>query len=48
MVSCDVWTLEELEQLGDLAKDCSDIIGYKLGFMLGLRYGLKKCAACKC
>jgi len=41
IVACDVRTLEELETLVRGTSSVSGVVGYKLGFILGLNYGLK-------
>ncbi len=40
IVSCDVKSKEELKSLVISTADIKGIVGYKLGFMLGLRFGL--------
>lgn len=40
IVACDVKTLEELKQLVQLTAPVNGIVGYKVGFILGLNYGL--------
>jgi orotidine-5'-phosphate decarboxylase len=41
IVACDVKTLDELKSLVSKTAPVSGIVGYKLGFILGLTYGLK-------
>lgn len=41
VVACDVGTLQELERLTELTSEVEGIVGYKIGFSLGLKYGLK-------
>ncbi|MBI2075798.1 MAG: orotidine 5'-phosphate decarboxylase [Candidatus Aenigmarchaeota archaeon] len=40
IVSCDVKSVDELKNLVISTAGIDGIVGYKLGFMLGLRYGL--------
>lgn len=40
IVACDVRSIEELKNLVISTADINGIVGYKLGFILGLRYGL--------
>jgi orotidine-5'-phosphate decarboxylase len=40
IVACDVKTLEELKSLVEATAPVSGIVGYKIGFILGLNYGL--------
>lgn len=40
IVACDVKSVDELKQLVLSTTDMEGIVGYKLGFLLGLRYGL--------
>ena len=40
IVACDVKTLEELKNLVAATAPVKGIVGYKLGFILGLNYGL--------
>jgi orotidine-5'-phosphate decarboxylase len=39
--SCDLWTLEELENLVKSTCDIEGIVGYKVGAILSLKYSLK-------
>ncbi|MFH0832206.1 MAG: orotidine 5'-phosphate decarboxylase / HUMPS family protein [Candidatus Aenigmatarchaeota archaeon] len=41
IVACDVKTLDELRKLVDATSSINGIVGYKVGFILGLNYGLK-------
>jgi orotidine-5'-phosphate decarboxylase len=41
IVACDVKTLDELKKLVQATFDTEGIAGYKIGFILGLNYGLK-------
>lgn len=41
IVACDVTSLEELESLVEETHDIEGITGYKIGKLLGLRFGLK-------
>ena len=41
IVACDVKTLDELRQLVEATSGVRGIVGYKIGFILGLSYGLK-------
>jgi len=41
IVACDVKTLEELKTLVESTSDVDGIVGYKIGLILGLNYGLK-------
>lgn len=41
IVACDVKTLEELEKLVRATSSVRGVVGYKIGFILGLGYGLK-------
>ena len=41
IVACDVKTLEELTSLVSTTANVNGIISYKIGFILGLNYGLK-------
>ena len=38
--ACDIESLSELEKLVELTANIEGIVGYKIGFSLGLRYGL--------
>lgn len=40
IVSCDVRTLDELKKLVDATSSINGIVGYKVGFILGLNFGL--------
>ena len=40
--ACDVSSIEEFEEIVKVTQDIDGIGGYKVGFDLGLRYGLKK------
>jgi len=40
IVACDVKTLDELKNLVDVTAPVRGIVGYKVGFILGLNYGL--------
>lgn len=42
ILSCDVTSLIEVEKLALLSTEFSEVVGFKVGFDLGLRYGLKK------
>lgn len=42
IVACDVRTLEKLKEVVELTCDIEGIVGYKIGFLLALRYGLPK------
>lgn len=44
IVACDVQTLEELRQLVEATSSVNGIVGYKIGFMLGLGWGLRNVA----
>ena len=41
IVACDVKTLEELKNLVEATAPVNGIVGYKIGFILGLNYGLR-------
>ncbi len=41
IVACDVKTLDELKKLVEATSSVNGIVGYKIGFILGLNYGLK-------
>jgi orotidine-5'-phosphate decarboxylase len=41
IVACDVKTLDELKKLVEATSSVNGIVGYKIGFILGLSYGLK-------
>ncbi len=40
IVACDVKTLDELKKIVEATSDIKGIVGYKPGFMLGLKHGL--------
>ena len=40
IVACDVKTLDELKKLVEVTAAVNGIVGYKIGFILGLSYGL--------
>ena len=40
IVACDIKTLDELKNLIETTATVNGIVGYKLGFILGLNYGL--------
>lgn len=42
ILACDVSTLGEAESLARLSLKFEEIVGYKIGFSLGLRFGLRK------
>ena len=42
ILACDVSTLEEAESLAQLSLKFEEIVGYKIGFSLGLRFGLRE------
>jgi orotidine-5'-phosphate decarboxylase len=41
IVACDVKTLDDLRKLVEATSGIRGIVGYKIGFILGLNYGLK-------
>ncbi len=41
IVACDVKTLDELKKLVEATSSVNGIVGYKIGFILGLNYGLR-------
>ena len=41
IVACDVKTLEEVKKLVETTSSVNGIVGYKVGFILGLNYGLR-------
>ena len=45
ILALDVPTLDEAKSLAKLSLEFNEIVGYKIGFILGLRYGLKKVTA---
>lgn len=42
ILACDVSTLGEAESLAQLSLRFKEIVGYKIGFSLGLRFGLRE------
>lgn len=42
ILACDVSTLEDAESLAHLSIGVDEIVGYKIGFTLGLRFGLQQ------
>lgn len=41
ILACDVATLEDAESLAKLSVGIDEVVGYKIGFTLGLRFGLR-------
>lgn len=46
VIACDVATLEALERLVEVTSVVPEATGYKIGFSLGLRYGLAEVVRC--
>ena len=42
ILACDVSTLEEAESLARLSIGVNEVVGYKIGFTLALRFGLRE------
>lgn len=42
ILACDVSSIEEAESLAKLSVGIDEVVGYKIGFTLGLRYGLRQ------
>lgn len=42
ILACDVSTLREAESMAQLSLRFEEIVGYKIGFSLGLRFGLRQ------
>ena len=42
ILACDVSSIEEAESLAKLSIGIDEVVGYKIGFTLGLRYGLRQ------
>jgi len=42
ILACDVPTLEELADLVRVGRSCEAVVGYKVGFALALRFGLRR------
>ena len=45
ILACDVPSLDDLEQLARAAGSLKEVTGFKLGFSLGLRFGLRQTVA---
>lgn len=42
ILACDVSTVEEAESLAKISVGIDEVVGYKIGFTLGLRFGLRQ------
>lgn len=42
ILACDVSSIAEAESLAKLSVGINEVVGYKIGFTLGLRYGLRQ------